>query len=90
MRVGAGDHAAIVVDVGHRDLDGAVVLGLDEAACRGALARDVEVNEIALSSREHGHSIVVIVRQSLDPQRRALRLQACHTSSSFYLHGRSP
>lgn len=37
----AGDGTAILVNLGDRNLDGAVVLGLDDAVGGAALARDV-------------------------------------------------
>lgn len=37
----AGDGAAVLVNLGDGDLDGAVVLGLDDAVGSAALARDV-------------------------------------------------
>jgi hypothetical protein len=39
----AGDGAAVLVDLGDVDLDGAVVLGLDDAVGGAALAGDVTV-----------------------------------------------
>ena len=45
--VGAG-HLARLVDLGDVDLDRGVVLGRDEAVGRTALARDVEVDDLAL------------------------------------------
>lgn len=44
----AGDHAAVGVDVSDGDLDGSVVLGLDDAASGGALSGDVKVNKVSL------------------------------------------
>lgn len=44
----AGDHATVGIDVGDGDLDGSVVLGLDDAASGGALAGDVKVNKVSL------------------------------------------
>lgn len=41
-------HLARLVDLGHVDLDRSVVLGDDEAVGRAALARDVEVDDLAL------------------------------------------
>lgn len=37
----SGDGTAVLVDLGDGDLDGAVVLGLDDAVGSAALARDV-------------------------------------------------
>jgi hypothetical protein len=37
----AGDGTAVLVNLGDRDLDGAVILGLDDAVGGAALARDV-------------------------------------------------
>ncbi len=45
--VGAG-HLARLVDLGDVDLNRGVVLGRDEAVGRTALARDVEVDDLAL------------------------------------------
>jgi hypothetical protein len=42
----AGDGAAVLVDLGDGDLDGAVVLGLDDAVGGAALAGDVEVHDL--------------------------------------------
>ena len=42
------DETTVLVDVTDGDLDGSVVLGLDDAASGGALAGDVEVDEVTL------------------------------------------
>lgn len=42
----AGDGAAVLVNLGDRDLDGGVVLGLDDAVGGAALAGDVAVGRI--------------------------------------------
>ena len=47
----AGDDLAVLVDVGDGDLHRGVVLGLDQAAGRRALARHVQVNKVALRTR---------------------------------------
>jgi hypothetical protein len=41
----AGDGAAVLVNLGDRNLDGTVVLGLDDAVGGAALARDVAARE---------------------------------------------
>jgi hypothetical protein len=41
----AGDGAAVLVNLGDRNLDGTVVLGLDDTVGGAALARDVAVRE---------------------------------------------
>lgn len=50
----AGNGAAVLVDLGDRNLDGAVVLGLDDAVGGAALARDVaaETEVISISVAE--------------------------------------
>ena len=48
VRRRARNHLAVLVHVGHSDLDRGVVLGRDEAVGRTALARDVEVDDLAL------------------------------------------
>lgn len=47
---GSLDHSSILVDVGDGNLDGSVVLGLDDAAGSGALSWDVEVDEVSLKN----------------------------------------
>jgi hypothetical protein len=42
----SGDGAAVLVNLGDRDLDRAVILGLDDAVGGAALARDVKVDDI--------------------------------------------
>lgn len=44
----AGDHATVGIDVSDGDLDGSVVLGLDDAASGGALSGHVKVNKVTL------------------------------------------
>lgn len=44
----AGDHATVGIDVSDGDLDGSVVLSLDDAASGSALAGDVKVNKVSL------------------------------------------
>lgn len=45
-----GDHATVGIDVSDGDLDGSVVLGLDDAASGSALSGDVKVNKVSLSN----------------------------------------
>ena len=47
----ARDDLAVLIHVGHGDLHRGVVLGLDQAAGRRALARHVQVNKVALRTR---------------------------------------
>lgn len=44
----AGDDATVGIDVSDGDLDGSVVLGLDDAASGSALSGDVKVDEVTL------------------------------------------
>lgn len=44
----AGDDTAVLVNLTNGDLNGSVVLGLDKAAGRSALARNVKVNKVTL------------------------------------------
>lgn len=48
MGEGAHSVGAVGIDVGDVDLDRAVILGLDQAVGRRALARDVKVDGLAL------------------------------------------
>jgi hypothetical protein len=71
--VGAG-HLARLVDLGDVDLNRGVVLGRDEAVGRTALARDVEVDDLALF-RGGRRSISCVLRpkgtaSTLCPQHR--------------------
>ena len=45
----ASDSAAVLVDLGDGDLDGSVVLGLDDAVGSAALARDVAAMRFLIS-----------------------------------------
>ena len=48
----SGDGTAVLINLGDRDLDGAVVLGLDDAVGGAALARDVAVFQDTQVSKE--------------------------------------
>lgn len=48
VRVASDDHLAVLIHIRHGDLHRAVVLGLDQTAGGRTLARDVQVDEIAL------------------------------------------
>lgn len=43
-----GDHSSVGVNIGNGDLDGSMVLGLNDAASSGTLSGDVKVNKISL------------------------------------------
>jgi len=44
----AGDHATVGIDVSDGDLNGSVILSLDDAASGSALSGDVKVNKVSL------------------------------------------
>jgi hypothetical protein len=73
----AGDHAAVLVDVGDADLDRAVVLCFDQAAGCGALAGNVQVDEVTLYSGKRKRRLAIV------RERR-------YFDHVIYVHGRFP
>lgn len=75
----AGNHLAVLVDVGNGDLDRGVVLGLNDTAGSRALAGHVKVNKLSLlvSTPPNNNTYVVVLHGGVGggPFREGRRLQ---------------